>query len=198
MAKIVLASQSPYRKKQMEDFGLVFATFSPNIDEKAVQEKIKSPTKLALALSKQKALKGKEQHPGCIIIGSDQLVALDRTVFGKPGTKEAARSQLRRMSGRTHRLITAVTVLYKDRELSNIVTAKIKIRKLTENEISIYVDRDKPLDCAGSYRFESGAYSLIESLDVEDPSALMGLPMITLGKLLRKITRSQNLIEFSA
>lgn len=198
MAEIVLASQSPYRKKQMQDFGLVFETFAPHIDEEALQRKISNPVKLAQELARQKALRGQLEFPNKIIIGSDQLVALDRQILGKPGTKEAARAQLRKMSGKTHKLITAVSVLRGHKECSDVVIAKIKIRKLTENEISVYVDRDKPLDCAGSYRFEAGAYGLIEKMDVEDPSSLMGLPMIKLGQLLRKITRSQNLMDYSA
>ena len=137
-----------------------------------------------------------QKYPNDIIIGCDQLVALGSEILGKPGSKEKARRQLKKMSGKTHKLISAITLLNKDKVLQDCVVAKIKMRKLSPNEISIYVDRDQPLDCAGSYRFESGAYSLIQKMSVSDPSSLIGTPMISLNQLLRKIISPSSVLEF--
>lgn len=193
---IILASQSPYRKKQLKDFGFKFKTVASNIDENKLKKIIRNPQKLALALSLQKAQKVQERFPNDIIIGCDQLVALGSEILGKPGTKEKARRQLKKMSGKTHKLISAITILNKNKVTQDCVVAKIKMRKLSANEISIYVDRDEPLDCAGSYRFESGAYSLIQKMSVSDPSSLIGTPMISLNNSLRKIIYPRSILEF--
>lgn len=194
--KIILASKSPYRKKQLQDFGIKFRAISPDINENAYKKKIKNPYKLALELSLQKAKIIAEKYPDDIIIGCDQLVALGREVLGKPKTKEKARAQLKKMSGKTHKLISAITLINRGKITQTAAIAKIKMRKLSVNEISMYVDKDMPLDCAGSYRFESGAYSLIEKMSVDDPSSLIGMPMIYFGQMLRKSIRPRPIIEF--
>ena len=185
--QLILASQSPYRKKQMEDFGLSFKAIKPLFDEDSLKKLKISPEKLAARLSFEKAKSISEKHPEAWVIGSDQLVALGSKILGKPGSRQKAISQLSEMNGRSHRLITAVCLLGPNgKKFEDTVVAKIKMRKLTRQEILAYVYRDKPYDCAGAYRFESGGYSLVEKMIVSDPSSLMGLPMIALGTLLRK------------
>lgn len=194
--KIILASQSPYRKKQLKDFGLDFNVASSDLDEDAYKAKIKNPQKLALELSLQKALAVQANYPNDIIIGCDQLVALGSEILGKPGSRDKAQQQLKKMSGKTHKLITAISILNGKKSYSDVVVAKIRLKKLTVNEISMYVDRDKPYDCAGSYRFESGAYSLIDKIDISDPSSLIGTPMIALAKLLKKAIHPSSLMDY--
>lgn len=185
--QLILASQSPYRKKQMDDYGLNFKAITPLFDEDSFKKLKLSPEKLASRLAYEKAKSLREKYPNAWIIGSDQLVALGSKILGKPGTRQKAISQLTAMSGRSHRLITAVTLAGpKDKIYHEVIVAKVKMRKLSRQEILTYVYRDKPYDCAGSYRFESAGYSLVEKISVSDPSSLMGLPMIALGHLLRK------------
>ena len=183
--QVVLASQSPYRREQLKAYGLIFESHNPEFDEEAFKAKDVSPRKLAVLLSKEKALSLSEKFQEAVIIGSDQLVSLKGLVMGKPGTKQKAISQLSAMSGRTHELITAVTVYFRGKTYSDLDVAKIKMRKLNRDDIISYIYRDNPLDCAGSYRFEKSGYSLVESIKLEDPSSLMGLPLIKLGKILR-------------
>lgn len=196
MQKLILASQSPYRKAQLDAMGLKFSTASSNFDEDSLKKSLKNPVKLAQELAYQKALQVQKSEPDAIIIGCDQLVALGSEILGKAGSVDKAKAQLKKMSGKTHKLISAICVLNGKKRYEDVIIAKIKMRKLSINEISLYVDRDKPMDCAGSYRFESGAYGLIEKMDVSDPSSLIGTPLISLGKLLRKACRSESLIEY--
>ena len=185
--QLILASQSPYRKKQMEDFGLSFKCVKPDFDEDSLKKLKITPVRLASRLAYEKAKSISEKNPNAWVIGSDQLVALGAKILGKPGSRQKAISQLTEMNGRSHRLITAVTLLGPNgKKYHEVVVAKIKMRKLSRQEIISYVYRDKPYDCAGAYRFESGGYSLVEKMVVSDPSSLMGLPMIALGNLLRK------------
>lgn len=183
--QVILASQSPYRKEQLKAYGLIFESRKPEVDEEEFKSKSISPRKLAVLLSEEKALSLSGKFNEAVIIGSDQLVSLKGQVLGKPGTKQKAISQLSTMSGRTHELITAVTVYFRGKTYSDFDVAKIKMRKLNRDDIISYVYRDDPLDCAGSYRFEKSGYSLVESIKLEDPSSLMGLPLIKLGKILR-------------
>ena len=185
--QLILASQSPYRKKQMEDFGLSFKAVKPKFEEDSLKKLKISPEKLASRLAYEKAKSISQEKPEAWVVGSDQLVALGSQILGKPGSRQKAINQLCEMSGRSHRLITAVSLVGpKGKKYHEVVVAKIKMRKLSRQEIISYVYRDKPYDCAGSYRFESAGYSLVEKITVSDPSSLIGLPMIALGKLLRK------------
>lgn len=187
---IILASQSPYRRQQLEDFGLQFSTAKPAIDEEqlksaALKKKSMTPARLAQLLAEAKAYSLTEQFPDAAIIGADQLVAYKKTILGKPGTRQGAIQQLQKLSGKTHLLVTAVAVAAKGKVKSKVVVAKIKMRRLTRDEILASIYRDNPIDCAGSYKLEKSGLCLIEKLSVSDPSALMGLPLIALNHLLR-------------
>ena len=122
-----------------------------------------------------------------IVIGSDQLVDLDRTVLGKPGSVPAAVDQLMSMSGKTHRLVTAVCVACSGQnvEFTNVTT--LTMRTLTRGEATRYVERDQPIDCAGSYRIESLGIALFERIDTTDFTSIMGLPLIQLSSVLRDL-----------
>jgi septum formation protein len=187
--KILLASQSPYRKQQLKDLGLRFTAKSPKFDEDSLKGQGIAPRALALRLAIEKARSLVARHPDYVIIGADQLVALGKKVLGKPGSAKNAVKQLQMMSGKTHELVTALAVIYKGKVWTKTVVASVKLHRLSEKEIRAYVKRDRPLDCAGSYKFEHGGFSLVESMQVSDPSSLIGLPLIELSAILRNISR---------
>jgi len=183
--KLVLASQSPYRKALLENFGLKFETQPPRVDEDRLKKT--GPTDL-VELTKYLALKKAERlqslYDNAVIIGSDQICELGNHRLDKPGSQENAIIQLTQMSGKTHRLITSVAVVspLKTSVATNITA--MKMRELKFEEIAAYVKTDNPIDCAGSYKIEKAGLSLMESVDTEDPSAIQGLPMIALTKAL--------------
>lgn len=183
---VILASQSPYRQKQLTDFGLEFRAESPLIDEERLKQKRMNPARLARFLAEAKAKSLTARHPDAAIIGADQMVVLKKKILGKPGTRQKAIEQLQKLSGQTHSLVTAVAVARGNKVYSDVVVAKIKMRRLTRDEILASIYRDSPLDCAGSYKLEKSGLSLVEKISVSDPSALMGLPLVALHRLLRK------------
>ncbi len=184
---IILASQSPYRKMQLQNFGLRFRAMQPNFDEETLKTKIKNPLLLAKTLAAKKAESLQEKYPDAVIIGGDQLVALGTHILGKPGTRQNAIQQLQKMSGRTHQLITALSVCHKGKTYTDVVVAKVKMRRLSRDEIIAYIYRDQPLDSAGSYKFEKSGFSLVEKMTVTDPSSLIGIPLISLMKILTRL-----------
>jgi len=189
--KLILASTSPYRIEQLKNFGLEFQPYKPKLDEEALknqiwQNTVRSPKKLCEALAKAKALSLREDHTNAWIIGADQLVNLKGQILGKPGTRDKAIDMLKKMSGRTHQLITSVALVTSESVYQETVIAKIKMRKLSRDEILETLYRDSPLDCAGSYKFEKSGFRLIEKLSVTDPSSLIGIPLLSLSRMLRK------------
>jgi septum formation protein len=200
MKTLILASQSPYRKMQLREMGLKFLARRPTVEEEALKKKFtiserrrgRRPDlgRLAKYLALQKANSIARGQPSAVVIGGDQLLALatgSKTVrLDKPGTPARAQQQLRKLSGRTHYLITAIAVVGPGRRpLVFKVVARIRMRKLTTHEIKAYLARDKPFDCAGSYRLEKAGLTLIERISVSDPSALVGLPKMKLAQALR-------------
>ena len=185
---IILASSSPYRTKQLKDFGLEFRTISPSVDEEALKaRKTLPPRKMAQYLAYKKAMSLRGKHPHSVIIGADQLVNLKGQILGKPGNRENAIKMLEKMNGKTHELVTSLCVVAKKQSLTKTVIARIKMRRLKNREILAYVHRDQPLDCAGSYKFELSGFGLVQKIAVSDPSSLTGLPLIELSRLLLKL-----------
>ena len=185
--QIILASTSPYRKAQLKALGLRFRAVRPEFDEKkfsSLNPKL-SPKLLCRKLAEQKALSLQSKYPDAVIIGADQLVSFKGKILGKPGSLSRAEKQLASMSGQTHELITSVSVVAPTLRQTHVVVAKVQMRKLSKNEIRNYVRRDKPTDCAGSYKFERAGLSLMDKVVVNDPSALIGLPLIKLCKSLK-------------
>lgn len=182
--RLVLASTSPYRRGLLERLGLPFEQAAPGVEETALAGE--SPEALAARLARAKAHAVAASHPDCLIIGSDQVAALDEQWLDKPGTPERARAQLRAASGRVVRFLTALCVLdaASGRESLDVVRVEAKFRELGEEEIADYVERDAPLDCAGALRSEALGVALLEALHGEDPTALVGLPLIRLSQRL--------------
>jgi 7-methyl-GTP pyrophosphatase len=185
MAKqIVLASGSIYKRRLLTRLHLEFDAVSPGIYE--VLKDGESPEETVLRLSVEKAEALIEKYPHAIIIGSDQAVSIDGDVLGKPITFEKAKMQLLKLQGRTHKLLTAVTLISKDRRESALEIHEMTMKPLTIEAIARYLVRDQPLDSAGAYKIETLGISLFEAISGNDPVAIMGLPMIALIKLLQK------------
>lgn len=182
---IVLASGSRYRRELLERLGLPFRTWSPDVDERALPGE--APRATAIRLARAKAEAGRAAHPSAWIIGSDQVADLDGAPIGKPGHRDAAREQLRQMRGRTVRFHTALAVLdpagAKAREA--LVTTEVDFRALSDAEIERYLDREPAFDCAGSAKSEALGIALLSRLSGDDPTALVGLPLIELSRMLR-------------
>lgn len=182
--KIVLASSSQYRKKQLETLGLPFETHAPDVDETPRPEEL--PEALAARLARAKAEVVRESHPDALIIGSDQTAAVDGTFLMKPGTHQRAVSQLRLLSGRRVCFYTGLC-LYDtrtgDQQLA-VERSVVTLRDLQDVEIEDYVRRDQPFDCAGAFRSEGLGIALFSAVEGDDPTALVGLPLIRLVEFL--------------
>ncbi|MDR0702359.1 MAG: Maf family nucleotide pyrophosphatase [Azoarcus sp.] len=184
---LVLASTSIYRRQLLERFGLPFEIHAPHIDETPLPGE--TPPRLAerLALAKARAIA--RQRPGALVIGSDQTASLGEEIFGKPGSLDKAAAQLRRMSGQEALFHTAVALIdgrnHKDKEQCETVQTRVRFRKLGEDEIRRYLEREPALDCAGSAKCEGLGIALLDVLSGDDPTALIGLPLIALARMLR-------------
>lgn len=182
---IVLASTSRYRRELLARLGLPFTQENPGVDETRLPDEAPDTMVRRLAAAKARAIA--MRHPMAIVIGSDQLAAYDGDVLGKPGTPERARAQLAKLSGRTVEFLTAVCVIdaANDVEETELVGTTVRFRTLSAAAIAAYVDRELPLDCAGSFKSEGLGVVLFEALTSDDPTALVGLPLIATARLLR-------------
>ncbi|MBI4818364.1 MAG: septum formation protein Maf [Deltaproteobacteria bacterium] len=182
--KIILASTSPYRKKLLERLGVAFEIADPRVDESAYR--LLKPEEMVRRLAEIKAASVASSHPNAIVIGSDQCVAVDDEVFGKPLTEERAIQQLERLNGRTHRLVTGLCVIDTQKKLTrlHVDVHELTLRRLKADQIVRYVIADSPLDCAGSYRLEAKGIGLFSRIRGDDPSAIEGLPLMKLTEFL--------------
>ncbi|MEE4295425.1 MAG: Maf family nucleotide pyrophosphatase [Wenzhouxiangella sp.] len=181
---IVLASTSRYRRQLLERLPLKFQTVSPDVDESPLEEEL--PEQLAMRLAELKARKGLQLAPGSLIIGSDQVAECRGELLGKPGSPERARSQLMRLQGQTVFFHTAVCLT--DGEVVEVqnVRTTVRLRTLSKDQIQRYVALENPIDCAGAFKSEALGIALIESMQSNDPTALIGLPLIATIGLLEK------------
>ncbi len=183
--KLVLASTSAYRRELLQRFGLPFEVARPDIDESPLPGETPQATAERLAVEKARAVAGKFED--ALIIGSDQVAHMGDTRFGKPGTVERAVAQLQSMSGRTVVFHTALAVLNtrSGRVQLDAVPTEVCFRSLSSDEIVRYVNKELPLDCAGSAKSEGLGITLLDALAGDDPNALVGLPLIALARMLR-------------
>lgn len=186
---LILASGSIYRRELLDRLCLPFDVIVPDIDETPRPSELPQETALRLAFEKAAAV-GKK-HPGSIIIGSDQVATLDNRQIGKPGTHDNAMQQLMTMRGRCVIFHTALCVWdgrqpqpEKTAQTANVQTA-VTFRDLPEAEFEAYLRKEQPYDCAGSARNEALGIILLEKIESTDPTALTGLPLITLTTMLR-------------
>ncbi len=186
---LILASTSPYRRALLERLGVPFRSVAPPVDEEALKAELAgaAPRELAERLAITKAAAIGAIEPDAIVIGGDQLVALDGSILGKPGTVERAVAQLEAMSGRSHLLITALAVRHGEKSYAHTDVTTLTLRPLTPDQIRRYVEADRPLDCAGSYKLEARGIALFERIESDDHSAIVGMPLIALTTILRTL-----------
>jgi septum formation protein len=184
--RLVLASTSRYRRELLERVRLPFDVVSPGVDETALAGE--GPAALAVRLALAKAQAVAADAADAVVIGSDQVAELDGQAIGKPGNHERAVAQLQMMSGRRVVFHTAVAVVRRDRGFERALLAPVSVvfRHLGRDEIERYLRLDMPYDCAGSARSEALGVALLESIDSDDPTALIGLPLIRTCALLRE------------
>ena len=184
MPRLVLASTSPYRRELLARLRLPFEVTAPGVDETPLAGE--APPALALRLALAKAQAVAHQQPDAVVIGSDQVADLDGTPIGKPHVHERAVAQLRAMSGRTVVFQTAVAVVRPQTGFAKTLLAPVRVRfrTLDDERIERYLQAERPYDCAGSARSESLGIALLESIESDDPSALVGLPLIRTCSLL--------------
>ena len=183
--RLILASTSPYRRELMLRLRLPFDVVSPDVDETPLAGEAPRALALRLALAKARAVAA--MHPNAVVIGSDQVADLDGEPLGKPGTHARATQQLQRMRGKTVVFQTAVAVVCLDTGFSQVELAQVnvKFRNLGDAEIERYLRAETPYDCAGSAKSEGLGIALLESIDSDDPTALVGLPLIRTCQMLR-------------
>lgn len=182
---LVLASTSRYRRDLLSRLRMPFDVVAPEVDE--TPRPGEAPLELALRLALAKAHAVSRLRPDAVVIGSDQVADLGGLALGKPGTHAVAQQQLRQLSGRQAIFETAVAVVHANGRFAQTLAASVKVRfrSLTEVEIDHYLQVDEPYDCAGSARCETLGIALLESIDSDDPTALVGLPLIRTCRLLR-------------
>jgi septum formation protein len=182
---IVLGSTSLYRRDLLSRLRLPFTVEPPHVDE--TPRPGEAPADLARRLAAAKATAVAQQHPQAIVIGSDQVADLDGEPLGKPGDHGNAVAQLRRMSGRTVVFQTALTVMCRDSGFAqhDLAPVRVRFRTLDDAEIASYLRAEQPYDCAGSAKSEGLGIALLESIDSDDPTALVGLPLIRTCRMLR-------------
>lgn len=184
-SRLVLASTSPYRRALLERLRLPFTTASPKVDE--LPRPSESPRGLAQRLAIAKAEAVAKLNPDAWVVGADQVAECDDDVLGKPGTVERARMQLAMCSGRVVTFHTAVRLMNSQGQAhTHVDVTRVKFRVLEVEEIDRYVELDQPLDCAGSFRSEGLGIVLFERVETDDPTALIGLPLLWLAGALRK------------
>jgi len=185
MPSLVLASESPYRRVLLDRLRVPYLATSHQCDERTVPP-APSLEAHAIAIASAKAESLAKEHPDSIIIGSDQIAALGGEILHKPGTRDRAIAQLTRLSGSTHQLLTALALRGPDGLVRTAVDVHhMQMRELRRDEIERYVEADQPLDCCGSYKIESLGIGLFETIDGDDFTAIMGMSLISLSRLLR-------------
>lgn len=183
MPTLVLGSTSRYRRELLSRLGLPFEVDRPDVDE--TPRPGEAPAALADRLAESKARDVAARHPGACVIGSDQVAELGGRPLGKPGTRENAIAQLTAMSGAEVHFHTAVCVVHAACVEAARDLTVVRFRPLSGEEIARYVDREQPLDCAGSFKSEGLGITLFEAIRTDDPTALVGLPLIATARLLR-------------
>ena len=186
MPQLILASTSRYRRDLLERLRLPFDVASPEVDETALAGE--PPVQLAQRLALAKAHAVAQRHPSAVVIGSDQVADLDGEAIGKPGTHERAVAQLQRMRGRTVVFQTAVAVVCAATGFAGtaLVPVTVRFRRLDDAEIERYLRAEAPYDCAGSAKAETLGIALLDAIESNDPTALIGLPLIKTCALLRE------------
>jgi septum formation protein len=184
--RLVLASTSRYRKELLGRLGLAFETAAPQVDETPLEAEAPADTALRLSILKAKSLR--TLYADALIVGSDQVASCDGARLGKPGSHANAVGQLRALSGKAAQFDTAVSLLdAKSGALqSRVVPCRVVFRPIDDARIDAYLRREQPYDCAGSAKSEGLGIALIERMETDDPTSLIGLPLIALTDMLER------------
>lgn len=182
---LVLGSTSVYRRELLSRLRLPFAVEPPQVDETPLAGE--APAALARRLAAAKAAAVARLHPAAVVIGSDQVADLEGEPLGKPGNHANAVAQLQKMSGRTVIFQTALTVMCQESGFAehDLAPVRVRFRNLGRDEIEAYLHAEQPYDCAGSAKSEGLGIALLEAIDSDDPTALVGLPLIRTCRMLR-------------
>lgn len=182
---IILASTSRYRRELLQRLDIPFETMAPDVDETSLPNEPTHMLATRLAMAKAKTVAG--QYPRAVVIGSDQVADLHGQALGKPGNHARAFEQLQRLRGQTVVFQTAVAVVCQELGFERVELAPVvvKFRDLSDAEIEGYLLRETPYDCAGSAKSEGLGIALLDSIDNDDPTALVGLPLIRTCAMLR-------------
>ena len=185
LPRLILGSTSPYRRDVLQRLRLPFDTDAPRVDEHARPGE--APAALASRLALEKAREVARRHPGAVVIGADQVAELDGQAIGKPGDHARAVAQLQSMRGRRVVFHTAVAVVRPDTGFAQALLAPVTVvfRTLSDAEIEHYLRLEQPYDCAGSAKCETLGIALLDAIESDDPTALIGLPLIRTCTLLR-------------
>jgi 7-methyl-GTP pyrophosphatase len=186
MPQIILASSSSYRRQLLERLAIPFQAVSPNIDESALEGESPAAMVERLALAKARAVA--QQQRDALVIGADQVAVHGGKIVGKPCDHAQARRQLRQASGNSVTLYTGLALVNSasGRSQSDVVPFRVLFRRLSERQIDNYLQREQPYDCAGAVRAEGLGIALLQRLEGDDPSALIGLPLIRLVQMLER------------
>lgn len=184
MPTLVLASTSVYRKELLARLGLPFITAAPEVDETPLPDE--TPPQLVRRLAELKARAVAARYPGALIIGSDQVAVIDGQILGKPGNHERAVAQLRLASGKRLDFLTGLCLLNAASSSIQVevVSFGVVFRRLSDQQIENYLRREQPYHCAGSFKSEALGIALCERFEGDDPTALIGLPLIRLTRML--------------
>jgi septum formation protein len=184
--RLILASTSVYRRQLLARLGIPFESAAPQVDEAALENE--APGETAFRLAKAKARAVSPAHPDALIVGSDQVASCEGRRLDKPGSHANAVAQLTWLSGRSADFDTAVCLLdaRAGRVAARVVTCRVTFRPLSAARIEAYLRREQPYDCAGSAKAEGLGIALIASIETQDPTALIGLPLIALTGLLEE------------
>lgn len=185
MRQVILASGSPYRRQLLDRLGLPYSAQAPDVDETPSRDESPDAYVERIAREKAEALAG--EHPDALIIGSDQAAVIDGHILGKPRTKARAQAQLIRASGRTVEFLTGIALLdtRSGKLQSDVVPFRVHFRQLDPTAVDRYLEREQPYDCAGSFKAEGLGIVLFERMEGDDPTALIGLPLIRLTGMLQ-------------
>lgn len=184
---LILASSSIYRQELLSRLGVPFTCFAPDIDETPLPQE--TWQNLVMRLAHEKAQVAAQKYPEAICIGSDEVAALGNSLLGKPGNHDAAVTQLKQMSGQKVSFYTGVCLYSRalGHSETNIAITSVVFRELTSNMIENYLSKEKPYNSAGSFKSETLGSALITRFEGEDPTAMIGLPLIMLCDMLRKV-----------
>jgi MAF protein len=185
LINLILASSSPYRRSLLQRLEIPFESESPDVDES--QHKGETPTDLVLRLAEMKAAAIARVHPESLIIGSDQVAIAGDEILSKPGNHENAITQLKKVSGKSIVFLTGLCLINTadNKMQKDCIRYTVHFRDLTEDEIERYLLQEKPYDCAGAFKSEAYGVSLMQRMEGNDPTSLIGLPLIRLSEMLR-------------